>query len=362
MDVKRAVFVIAVAHNLFASLGSVCRGSCFPDSDSAFVTLQQGGKCLSYRNGGGPGSTVTMSACLNPTPPEQQWSYTTQGTVKSAGGLCLQVRNVPVPAIAGSGNNNGAIMEVNTCTAVTINTQGSCGWTSTSDSYNQVFTPWQVGNGNMALSCPTSCPYGACSQGGPPNQFTGILVNSGLLTLNIMSTNNGYGFGSCVDVDTNSNTIVQLWTCGSLGSGQFQASQSFTPSTLYTSRSPSSPPPPPAAHKCRHHLSFHLPVQHGPTPTPTTSGSCNTAACSGCASCPATQNCASSYYCTGNLSVTNFQCSIVNGVGSWSATCAASSIGGTPNASPSTTSSASFRKPFSFFLAIIASATVVATM
>ena len=62
------------------------------------------------------------------------------------------------------------------------------------------------------------------------------------------------------------------------------------------------------------------------TPTATTAlpntGSCNTAACNGCTSCAAAQTCANTYYCTGTQSLTNFQCSTVNGVGSWSATCA----------------------------------------
>ena len=100
-------------------------------------------------------------------------------------------------------------------------------------------------------------------------------------------------------------------------------------------------------HLCAHlvllHLSLHTPVVYGraaactgvsissqgsvgtTTPTATTTlpntGSCNTAACSGCTSCSAAQTCANTYYCSSNQYVTNFQCSIYNGVGSWTATC-----------------------------------------
>ena len=87
------------------------------------------------------------------------------------------------------------------------------------------------------------------------------------------------------------------------------------------------------------------------TPTATTAlpntGSCNTAACSGCTSCAAAQTCANTYYCSGTQSVTNFQCSTVNGVGSWSATCASS----TP-----TTSSATLVKSAAGIIAATAAA------
>ena len=56
----------------------------------------------------------------------------------------------------------------------------------------------------------------------------------------------------------------------------------------------------------------------------TTSSLCNTLACAGCTSCAAAQTCANTYSCTGNQHVTNFQCTTVNGVGSWSASCASS--------------------------------------
>ena len=188
---------------LFAALPSVthasCRSYCFPDYSTQYFTLKQGGKCLGYV--GWFGSTVEMQSCTSPSPLTQQWRYTTTGTLVSAYGGCLSVRGTYTPTIAGEGNNNGVVMEMNRCTATDVSSTGK----------NQVFIAWQPGNVNRNSA-----------------QITTVVLGTAL-TLNVDSTNNGAGFGSCVDVDTSTQTKVQLWTCGYTGGGSFQASQNFMP-------------------------------------------------------------------------------------------------------------------------------------
>jgi hypothetical protein len=64
---------------------------------------------------------------------------------------------------------------------------------------------------------------------------------------------------------------------------------------------------------------------------PAVTNVCNTASCSGCTSCAAAQACANTYFCSSNFYVANFQCSTLNGLGSWTASCSA----GPPSASSS---------------------------
>jgi hypothetical protein len=169
-----------------------------------------------------------------------------------------------------------------------------------------------------------------------------VYGSSGYMTSTICPPGQGIYLYSSVSAQGCTNLVAGAYAYGGL-----QSPSMVCNTKNCNSYGISSPPPPP------------LPPSP-PTSTPTPSGSCNTAACSGCTSCAAAQTCASSYYCTSNQYVTNFQCSIVNNVGSWSATCATSTTP-TPATSTPSPSSASLRKPFSTMF-ILAAASVAAAI
>ena len=199
--------------------------------------------------------------------------------------------------------------------------------------------PVRYGSGSTAYMYSCQAP--------PSGYIAGPCTTSAACTAACPSGSSTFGTGTSV----NGVYLSSSNPCACMGSSTYQP----VCLSLIQSPPPPSPPPPP-----RPSPPPPSPSSSTPTPTPTPSGSCNTAACSGCTSCAAAQTCASSYYCTGNQYVTNFQCSTVNGVGSWSATCATST---TPTPATSATpspSSSSFRKHFSIMFILAAAAVAAA--
>ena len=215
------------------------------------------------------------------------------------------------------------------------------GHSSTSnDLGGSCFSPYgsgAAGSNGTPYTCTAAVPLGR-QDGNPPIWTGGCTCFASLCSAN-PCTNSAYVY---------TNPTGTGWYYLSTGAGNCYNAASPPPA------SPSPPPPSPRLPS--------PPPPSPPTSSPTPSmalGTCNTAACSGCTSCAAAQTCASSYYCTANQYVTNFQCSTVNGVGSWSATCASSTPSPTPSSTPSPSTASTFRKPFSFILAVVAVAAAV---
>ena len=251
----------------------------------------------------GPGMTYPCSQANSGGPGNNlqfQWTWWSDGTIRSSkwgNAGCLQ-------AVPYTGSSSGHYQIVLT----------TCSSTDTTQQWGLSY--------NAASGYITSVAFGVC------------------LT-NVAAQSDAFYQAGTLDLGTCSGNAA-LWNYGIT----FQPLPSPPP--------PSPPPPPPSP----------LPPPSPPSPLASTpyggSSSCNTATCSGCTSCAAAQSCASTYYCTGNQYVTNFQCSTVNGVGSWSATCAASA---TPSTTPSAASvAASYYddKPFTtLFILLFVGAAVV---